>query len=501
MRKTLGFLFFFISGVVSLQAQTAPPNGMIYQAVARDGSGNLAVRRTIYVQTTVLKGSATGTIMYADEHKVNSNADAMFTVIVGQGTYLSGTFKKLTDIPWDKDKYFFNLKICVAPSIPGTGWKKKFVDIGTTQFWTVPYAMQAGKSSDSLQLIVNGNQRQIKLGNYSPVYFTVADGDTLSSNELQTISLNGGRLILSQNGGLVNLPDSSAVNELQNIIRVGGKITLSQGGGSFVLPDSLSNNEIQSITRTGGRISLDLGGGQITLPDSSSTNEIQSITRTGGRISLDLGGGQITLPDSSSTNEIQSLKLKGDSLLLSNSNGVDLYPVLGAGTVKMKDYKIPDGMTNAQKIKVNIVPYTTTSPSTTSITPYTVPAGKNLYIKKVNLTTPFWQCSAGFYVNGALIIPSSGAGCGYVHTNPILVGENMVITANLGCSGSQSCSYWYCDFEGYLVDKTVTVICDKNNYTVPSGNIFVVVGISSYPDIYTSGEVVPAGTNGYLLKK
>jgi len=392
-------------------------------------------------------------------------------VIVGQGTYLSGTFKKLTDIPWDKDKYFFNLKICVAPSIPGTGWKKKFVDIGTTQFWTVPYAMQAGKSSDSLQLIINGNQRQIKLGNYSPVYFTVADGDTLSSNELQTISLNGGRLILSQNGGLLNLPDSSAVNELQNIIRVGGKITLSQGGGSFVLPDSLSNNEIQTITRTGGRISLDLGGGQITLPDSSSTNEIQS------------------------------LKLKGDSLLLSNSNGVDLYPVLGAGTVKMKDYKIPDGMTNAQKIKVNIVPYTTTSPSTTSITPYTVPAGKNLYIKKVNLTTPFWQCSAGFYVNGALIIPSAGAGCGYVHTNPILVGENMVITANLGCSGSQSCSYWYCDFEGYLVDKTVTVICDKNNYTVPSGNIFIVVGISSYPDIYTSGEVVPAGTNGYLLKK
>ena len=150
MRKTLGFLFFFILGVISLQAQTAPPNGMIYQAVARDGSGNLAVRRTIYVQTTVLKGSATGTVMYADEHKVNSNADAMFTVIVGQGTYLSGAFKKLTDIPWDKDKYFFNLKICVAPTLPGTGWKPSYTDMGTTQFWSVPYALFSGKSADSL---------------------------------------------------------------------------------------------------------------------------------------------------------------------------------------------------------------------------------------------------------------------------------------------------------------------------------------------------------------
>jgi hypothetical protein len=112
-------------------AQTSTPNGMVYQAVARDGSGNLATKRTIYIQTTVLKGTATGTVMYSDEHKVISNADAMFTIIVGQGKYLSGSHSKLTDIPWDKDKYFFNLKICVAPSLPKWGWTPSYTDMGT----------------------------------------------------------------------------------------------------------------------------------------------------------------------------------------------------------------------------------------------------------------------------------------------------------------------------------------------------------------------------------
>lgn len=500
------YILFSILNVLinSTFAQTAPPNGMIYQAVARDGSGNLAAKRTIYVQTTVLKGSATGTVMYADEHKVSSNADAMFTVIVGQGTYLSGIHSKLADIPWDKDKYFFNLKICVAPTLPKTGWNKKFTDMGTTQFWSVPYALFAGKSSDSLELKINSTERQIKLGNYQPIYFSVADDDSNATNEIQQLSLNTGRLSLSLNGGLVTLPDSSAMNELQNLSRAGGKITLSLGGGTISLPDSSASNELQTINATGGRVFLSQNGGVVFLPDSSDANEIQTLSRNGGRVFLSHTGGIISLPDSSATNEIQNLRLKSDSLLISNSNGVDLYPILGAGTVKMKDYKLPDGLVGMQKIKYTIIPVTTTStpPSSTTINPYTVPTGKNLYIRKVTLSTPFWQCSAGLYVNGNLVIPTAGVGCGIVYQEPVLAGAGMVVTVDIGCGGSAICSSWYCDIEGYLVDKTVTVVFEKTGYTVPTGNVFIkVTNTANFPEIYNAGETVPANTNGYLLKK
>lgn len=173
----LSILIALLAG--SVFAQSAPPNGMIYQAVARDGSGNLAAKRTIYVQTTIFRGSATsGIVVYSDEHKVNSNSDAMFVVMVGQGKFLSGSHNKITDIPWDKDVYFFNLRICIAPTLPKFGWMPSYTDMGTTQFWSVPYSMTSGKSTDSLTLTVNGTGRILKLGSYLPVFFSVADGDT-----------------------------------------------------------------------------------------------------------------------------------------------------------------------------------------------------------------------------------------------------------------------------------------------------------------------------------
>jgi hypothetical protein len=349
-KTTISFLFFLI--INSIFAQNLPPNGMIYQAVARDGSGNLATKRNIYVQTTVLKGTATGTVMYSDEHKVISNADAMFTIIVGQGKYLSGSHTKLTDIPWDKDKYFFNLKICVAPSLPKWGWTPSYTDMGTTQFWSVPYAMFSGKSGDSLILTVNGTGRQIKLGNYKPIFFSVADKDSLATNEIQNLSRTGGRLMLSLNGGLVTLPDSSATNELQTITRNGGRIILNQNGGTISLPDSSSTNELQTITKTGSAVTLSQGGGsfndddkqtlnivstgstktlsisngnsvQINVNDSDSsiTNELQNLSRIGGKLQLSQNGGTVILPDSSSSNELQTISRNGGRILLNQNGG------------------------------------------------------------------------------------------------------------------------------------------------------------------------------------
>ncbi|MFN5890057.1 MAG: hypothetical protein ACK448_06645, partial [Bacteroidota bacterium] len=320
-------------------AQTAPPNGMIYQAVARDGSGNLAVRRTIYVQTTVLKGSATGAVMYSDEHKVISNADAMFSVIVGQGKYLSGTYTKLTDIPWDKDKYFFNLKIGVAPSIPRLGWTPSYTDMGTTQFWSVPYAMFSGKSGDSLTLTVNGTGRQIKLGNYKPIFFSVADKDSIATNEIQSLSRNGGRLLLSLNGGMVTLPDSSASNELQSITRNGGRIILNQNGGTIFLPDSSATNELQTISRNGGRIVLSQKGGIVTLPDSSASNELQTISQSGNTITLSQGGGSVTITD----NDKQMLGITSGKGTISLSNGGSIRLADSSATNELQTVSISPG--------------------------------------------------------------------------------------------------------------------------------------------------------------
>ncbi len=347
MHRNILVLFSFFLSVTCLNAQTAPPNGMLYQAVARDASGNLAAKRTIYVRTSILKGSATGTVMYSDEHKVSSNADAMFAVVVGQGKFLSGSYSKFSDIPWGNDKYFFNLKISVAPSLPGSAWKPSYVDVGTSQFWSVPYAEFARKSADSLTLFSNGTSRTIKLGSYRPISFSVADKDSLATNEIQTISRTGGRILLNLNGGMVFLPDSSSTNELQSISRNGGRINLSLGGGTITLPDSSATNELQTLSRNGGRISLSQGGGTISLPDSSSSNELQTISKTGSTVTLNQGGGSFndddkqTLSINSSANS-RTLSISGGNSVVFNtadadsstSNELQNLAITGSGSSK-----------------------------------------------------------------------------------------------------------------------------------------------------------------------
>ena len=44
---------------------------------------------------------------------------------------------------------FFNLKVAVAPTLPNPSWTAdaNFIDMGTSQFWSVPYALSSGTTS------------------------------------------------------------------------------------------------------------------------------------------------------------------------------------------------------------------------------------------------------------------------------------------------------------------------------------------------------------------
>lgn len=246
-------LLFKTNGLLS---QINPPNGLIYQALARDPKGNLASKRTIYVKTAILKSAPTGTAVYADEHKISSNNDGLFSFVVGQGTNKSGSYNNVADIPWGQDKYYFNLQLCIAPTLPRNGWTPTYIDMGTTQFWSVPYALFSGSTSDTLSIIVTGNQRKIYLGNKKSISFSIEDGDTSSNNEIQQLSINNGKIQLSLGGGTILLPDTSSTNEIQTISRSGNIVNLSKNGGGIYLPlnDTSATNEIQTFSRTGNTL-------------------------------------------------------------------------------------------------------------------------------------------------------------------------------------------------------------------------------------------------------
>ena len=123
--------------VLFINAQA--PQGFNYQAVVRDGSGNLVTSGSVKLQFTINESTAAGSSVYSETHNVTPNAYGLVTATIGGGSVESGSF---SNINWASDKYY--LKVEADPA-GGTN----YADLGTTQLMSVPYALNA-KTADAL---------------------------------------------------------------------------------------------------------------------------------------------------------------------------------------------------------------------------------------------------------------------------------------------------------------------------------------------------------------
>jgi len=140
-------LIFLLGSNFSFSQSVISPDGVLFQAVARDANGNAAVSRAVYAKVSILKGSSTGASVYTENFQVTSTAEGIFTIVIGKGTRTSGV-TSLAAIDWGTSIYYLNLKVAIAPTIPDPNWApdNEYVDLGTSQFWSVPYTLFASRS-------------------------------------------------------------------------------------------------------------------------------------------------------------------------------------------------------------------------------------------------------------------------------------------------------------------------------------------------------------------
>ena len=139
--------FLFLSPFVS-KAQISN-GGIFFQAIARDNMSNPAKDRKIYVQSSIIQNTATGNIVLSELHQTNTDPTGIFSIGIGQGVRTGGLVTNLTNIPWAQGPFFLNLKIAISPTAPIPNWDytKEWIDLGTTPFGTVPYALYAGSAA------------------------------------------------------------------------------------------------------------------------------------------------------------------------------------------------------------------------------------------------------------------------------------------------------------------------------------------------------------------
>ncbi|MDX9929735.1 MAG: hypothetical protein RBS37_07780, partial [Bacteroidales bacterium] len=284
-----------------LSSQTVP-QGIHYQAVARDITGKELSDRNIDVRFSIISGTPLGSVVYQELHQaVRTSKYGVFTLIVGGGLPVGGTVGEISQVSWGSELHYLRVEI---------KFTNEFSDMGTMQFLSVPYALFAAKSLEPGPA-----------GPQGPTGPQGPPGDPASDS--QTLSFNGTILNISGNPGnwvdlsaLVNDPDSDPGNEIQDLELI-GQHTLRITGNSDANPIDLARYDQRLLWNTLTR--------KLVITNSTDTidlSRILSFNPADRKLTIS-GGNTIDLSslvndaDPDPANElISSVSLQGSELVI-----------------------------------------------------------------------------------------------------------------------------------------------------------------------------------------
>ncbi len=329
-KKIFFILFWSLLLTTKLIAQSIP-DGIIFQAMAKDNNGNAANNRTIYAIVSILTTNNIDSKIYTEKFTLTSNVDGIFTLVIGKGNRLSG-YNSFNSIVWDK-AYFVNVKIAVAPTIMNTIWQedKEYVDLGTSQFWTVPYAFYSTNAAytdiaKTISTILPSNKGGTGVDNKGKTFELKNNFSILGEGDLVINTTRNSNITLPYTGTLSTLSGNEVLTNkvLVSPILMGNPsaptTSLSSRDSSIATTLFVSSLVAQEIGKNSAKLSDNLIN-SINIIDSTIATKLTT-TDTAGLLAnylASLNNLRSTKLNSIDTANLSAWKLnKVDTILLSN---------------------------------------------------------------------------------------------------------------------------------------------------------------------------------------
>ena len=195
------------------------PNGFNYQASVRDANGDLVTEQSVSFKFHIIQGTQTAAPTYTETHATNTDDLGQVSVVIGQGNATSGTF---SSIDWSLGSYFLKIEVELSA---GSG----YVDLGTTQFMSVPYALYAQNAGGSLpQGTSSGDTLK---WNASTSSWEISSASTSANNAFEVIT--------SQ----VNYYSNDSASSGGEVVADGGSSVIARGVVWDVNPDPIIDGD------------------------------------------------------------------------------------------------------------------------------------------------------------------------------------------------------------------------------------------------------------------
>lgn len=175
-------------------AQNTVPEGISYQAVARDLEGAALADQELAVRLGIIRDIPDGTLVYEEEHLVFTNQFGLFNLNIGEGIATgNGTVDAFDEINWGSASHF--LKVELEDDLGEWQW------FGTTQMMAVPYALYAKEVADKDDADANPSNELITDFETTDNEITITEQGTVHTIDLTpmlTDALAGESLTLVQ---------------------------------------------------------------------------------------------------------------------------------------------------------------------------------------------------------------------------------------------------------------------------------------------------------------
>ncbi|MCF2494740.1 tail fiber domain-containing protein [Dyadobacter chenhuakuii] len=235
--STLAICITILSICQSIFSFAQAPQQFNFQGIARNGAGESIRNQTVKVRFTIHEATPQGQQDFQEEHSPKTNSEGIFNVSVGSAG------GDLSAIDWKSSMYYLQIELDPAGG-------NNFVDIGTSQLVSVPYALHAEEAD--------------RLKNDDPI---VLRGMVGSGGTLPDVGL-GARLIWYPKKAAFragNLGDWKEANIGENSTAFGQ--SLAFGKNSFAVGENAKALTANSIaiglgSQSGAEQAVSIGAGQ-----------------------------------------------------------------------------------------------------------------------------------------------------------------------------------------------------------------------------------------------
>lgn len=154
--KKLLLLIVIVMTALAMNGQQPAPEILNYQGVARNSVGNVLPNKTITLRITIHDGAATGPSVFQETRSVTTNPFGLFNIQLGSAGYISRT-GTIAGVPWGVGLKYIQVEIDPAGG-------SSFINIGTAQLASVPYALYASYAASSGDLRLPFDRTQADAG-------------------------------------------------------------------------------------------------------------------------------------------------------------------------------------------------------------------------------------------------------------------------------------------------------------------------------------------------